>query len=319
MILRTIRSTRLAATSSAHLAGSWWPPAGLRAKSTAILDDDAPPLVEPSEGGTVVTVTSGKGGVGKTTTSASLAMGLANRGFRVATLDFDIGLRNLDLHLGCERRIVFDFVNVINGECKLHQALIKDRHQPNLHMLAASQTREKEALKPEGVAEIISQLRSEFDYVVCDSPAGIEHGAQQAMFHADIALVCTNPELSSVRDSDKMISIIQSKSRRAEEQRDPVQQYLLITRYEAEKVVGEAMLSAADIQEMLGIPLLGVVPEGEEVLKSTNLGRPVITQGAECDTGAAYEDVVKRFLGEECPLRFTQPKEKGFLSGLFGK
>ena len=184
----------------------------------------------------MVCVTSGKGGVGKTTTSASLAMGLAERGFRVCAVDFDIGLRNLDLHLGCERRIVFDFVNVIQSECKLHQALIKDRHQPNLFMLAASQTRDKTALTAEGVEQVIEQLRSSFDYIICDSPAGIENGATQAMRHADIALVCTNPELSSVRDSDKMLSIVASKSKRAELNQEPVQPYLLITRYHPDRV-----------------------------------------------------------------------------------
>ena len=226
----------------------------------------------------MVCVTSGKGGVGKTTTSASLAMGLAERGFRVCAVDFDIGLRNLDLHLGCERRIVFDFVNVIQSECKLHQALIKDRHQPNLFMLAASQTRDKTALTGEGVELVIDQLRSSFDYIVCDSPAGIENGATQAMRHADIALVCTNPELSSVRDSDKMLSIVASKSKRAELGQEPVQSYLLITRYHADRVAMDSMLGAADIQEMLGVPLLGVVPESADVLKSTNVGRPVILQ-----------------------------------------
>ena len=297
----------------------------------------------------MVCVTSGKGGVGKTTTSASLAMGLAERGFRVCAVDFDIGLRNLDLHLGCERRIVFDFVNVIQSECKLHQALIKDRHQPNLFMLAASQTRDKTALTGEGVELVIDQLRSSFDYIVCDSPAGIENGATQAMRHADIALVCTNPELSSVRDSDKMLSIVASKSKRAELGQEPVQSYLLITRYHADRVAMDSMLGAADIQEMLGVPLLGVVPESADVLKSTNVGRPVILQVRpppsrrrllrrlghrllgrrrrprrrrprrrrlspspltthhstftlqdNSDVALAYQDLIKRFLGEEC-------------------
>jgi len=255
--------------------------------------------------------------VGKTTTAASLAMGLAERGFRVCAVDFDIGLRNLDLHLGCERRIVFDFVNVINAECKLHQALIKDRHQLNLFMLAASQTRDKTALTSDGVAEVVKQLKGSFDYIVCDSPAGIENGAQQAMYHADIALVCTNPELSSVRDSDKMLSIVASKSKRAVEGAAPVQSYLLVTRYMAERVAKDNMLGAADIQEMLGVPLLGVVPEGDEVLKSTNVGRPVILMN-DSNVGLAYQDLVRRFLGEECELRFLQPEQAG-LAGTIGK
>ena len=247
-------------------------------------------------------------------------MGLAERGFRVCAVDFDIGLRNLDLHLGCERRIVFDFVNVIQEECKLHQALIKDRHQPNLFMLAASQTRDKTALTSDGVNEVISQLRSSFDYIICDSPAGIENGAQQAMYHADIAVVCTNPELSSVRDSDKMLSIVASKSKRAEQNRDPVQSYLLVTRYMAERVAKDNMLGAADIQEMLGVPLLGVVPEGDEVLRSTNIGRPVILMD-DSNVALAYQDLVCRFLGEECELRFLQPAPVGIgskLGALFG-
>ena len=247
-------------------------------------------------------------------------MGLAERGFRVCAVDFDIGLRNLDLHLGCERRIVFDFVNVIQEECKLHQALIKDRHQPNLFMLAASQTRDKTALTSDGVNEVISQLRSSFDYIICDSPAGIENGAQQAMYHADIAVVCTNPELSSVRDSDKMLSIVASKSKRAEQNRDPVQSYLLVTRYMAERVAKDNMLGAADIQEMLGVPLLGVVPEGDEVLRSTNIGRPVILMD-DSNVALAYQDLVCRFLGEECELRFLQPAPAGIgskLGALFG-
>jgi septum site-determining protein MinD len=287
-----------------------------RQQSTA--PADIPPQHDLAEGGTVVCVTSGKGGVGKTTTSASLAMGLAERGFRVCAVDFDIGLRNLDLHLGCERRIVFDFVNIIQEECKLHQALIKDRHQPNLFMLAASQTRDKTALTTQGVEDVISQLRSSFDYIVCDSPAGIENGATQAMRHADIALVCTNPELSSVRDSDKMLSIVASKSKRAELNMDPVQSYLLITRYEAERVARDNMLGAADIQEMLGVPLLGVVPESDDVLKSTNIGRPAILMG-ESDVAFAYQDLVRRFLGEDCELRFLAPKSKGIMGSIFGK
>nr|AKB90667.1 mitochondrial MinD [Malawimonas californiana] len=264
----------------------------------------------------IVVITSGKGGVGKTTTSASFAYGLASQGFKVCAIDFDIGLRNLDLHLGCERRVVFDFVNVINGECQLHQALIKDKRCPSLSMLAASQTRDKSVLTEEGVGRVIDQLRKEFEFVVCDSPAGIEQGAHQAMYFADDALMCTNPELSSVRDADKMIGILTSKSQRAITKSEAIRQFLLITRYSPERVAAHNMLSVKDIADMLGIPLVGVIPESEEVLHNTNLGQPVVL-GAD-DAAAAYKDTVLRFLGQDRPLQYVSPKPKGILKRLFG-
>ncbi|KNC46773.1 septum site-determining protein MinD [Thecamonas trahens ATCC 50062] len=268
--------------------------------------------------GRVVVVTSGKGGVGKTTTSASMAYRLAELGHKTVAIDFDIGLRNLDLHLGMERRVVFDFVNVLQGEAELRQALIKDRRNDNLYVLAASQTRDKTALTLEGVEKVINQLKQQFDYVLCDSPAGIESGAHHAMYFADEAIVCTNPELSSVRDSDKMIGLLASKSKRAADGREPIDAYLLITRYEPERVADANMLSVSDISEMLGIPLLGVIPNSEAVLTSTNLGQPVVMQDPnEVDCSGAFRDFVDRFLGKDIPLRFLEPKKKGFLSKLF--
>jgi len=272
---------------------------------------ESPPL------GRVVTVTSGKGGVGKTTTAASFAYGLAESGHRTVVIDFDIGLRNLDIHLGCERRVIFDFVNVLQKECTLQQALIKDKRMPNLSILAASQTKDKNILTVEGVGALLDDLRKQFDYIVCDSPAGIESGARHAMYFADEAIICTNPELSSCRDSDKMIGFIASKSRRAERNETDVVQRLLVTRYDPERAAKEESLSLEDIGELLGLPLLGVIPESKAVLTSTNLGQPVIT--ASDNAGEAYKDLVKRFLGEKVEFRFVKQEEKSFFARMFGK
>jgi septum site-determining protein MinD len=266
----------------------------------------------------IVTVTSGKGGVGKTTTSASFAYGLAEQGKTVCAIDFDIGLRNLDLHMGMERRVVFDFVHVMQGECSLQQALIKDRHNPNLFLLAASQTRDKTVLTKEGVASILQELKQSFDYVVCDSPAGIENGAFMAMYFADEAIICTNPELSSVRDSDKMLGLINAQSYRAERGLEPVKVNLLVTRYQADKAMSHSMLNVKDIEEMLGIPLIGVIPESEDVLQSTNVGRPVVCNGAKSEAAEAYSDFVARYLGQDRPFRFLEAKPKGLLGRIFG-
>ena len=265
----------------------------------------------------VIVVTSGKGGVGKTTTSASFASGLARRGKKTAVIDFDVGLRNLDLILGCERRVVYDFINVINGEATLKQAMIKDKHSDNLFILPASQTRDKEALTPEGVETVLNQLKESFDYIVCDSPAGIEKGAIMALYFADEAVIVTNPEVSSVRDSDRMLGILGAKSQRAEQGKERVKEHLLITRYSPARVIQGEMLSIKDIQELLGIPLLGVIPESEAVLQSSNAGVPVIYD-EKSTSGQAYDDVVARFLGEDRPLRFLEPEKKGFLKRLFG-
>ncbi|GAM24856.1 hypothetical protein SAMD00019534_080310 [Acytostelium subglobosum LB1] len=269
----------------------------------------------------IIVVTSGKGGTGKTTSSSSFSYGLAEKGFKTCVIDFDIGLRNLDIHFGMERRVVFDFINVLNGDCTLRQALIKDRKNPNLYLLAASQTKDKTALKMEAVEKVLDELRESFDYIVCDSPAGIESGAHHAMYWSDQAIICTNPELSSVRDSDKMLGILASKSKRALEGKDPIKLNLLITRYSPERAESGGMLSVKDIQENLGIKLIGVVPESQDILTCTNLGRPVITLDKASDPAEAYRDVVERFLGDPKPFRFIEPKPTGLfskMSKLFG-
>jgi septum site-determining protein MinD len=265
----------------------------------------------------VIVVTSGKGGVGKTTTSAAFATGLAQTGKKTVVIDFDVGLRNLDLIMGVERRVVFDIVNVISGEAKLSQALIRDKRVDTLSILPASQTRDKDALTKEGVQGIIDELAKDFDYILCDSPAGIEKGALLALYFADEALVVTNPEVSSVRDSDRILGVLQSKSKRAEEKRDPVKEHLVVTRYDPVRVERGEMLKLEDIQEILAIPLLGVIPESESVLKASNTGNPVILDEAS-NAGIAYKDTVARFLGEERPMKFIEAEKKGFLSRLFG-
>ena len=264
----------------------------------------------------IIVVTSGKGGVGKTTTSASISTGIAKRGHKTVVIDFDVGLRNLDLIMNCERRVVFDFINVIQGEASLNQALIRDKRVSTLSVLPASQTREKEALTKEGVERVINELAQTFDYIICDSPAGIEHGAQMALYFADEAIVITNPEVSSVRDSDRMLGILQSKSRRAEKGQDPVKEHLLVTRYNPVRVERGEMLSVTDIEEILAIPLMGVIPESQIVLNSSNQGIPVILE-TESDAGQAYDDAVARLLGEEREHRFMTAQRKGFFSRMF--
>ena len=265
----------------------------------------------------IIVITSGKGGVGKTTSSASIAVGLARQGKKVAVIDFDVGLRNLDLIMGCERRVVYDFVNVIHGEASLKQALIKDKRFDNLHVLAASQTRDKDALTREGVEKVLNDLAAEgFDYILCDSPAGIEKGAFLAMYFADRAVVVVNPEVSSVRDSDRVLGLLASKTRRAE-RGERVQEYLLLTRYNPKRVEAGEMMSVADVEEVLGLKAIGVVPESPDVLSSSNKGEPVILEETSA-AGQAYTDAVARLLGEERPMRFTQVEKKGLLQKLFG-
>ncbi|TSE21749.1 septum site-determining protein MinD [Tepidimonas aquatica] len=266
----------------------------------------------------IVVVTSGKGGVGKTTTSASFATGLALKGHKTVVIDFDVGLRNLDLIMGCERRVVYDFVNVIQGEANLNQALIRDKQVDSLYVLAASQTRDKEALKQDGVERVLNDLLAMgFEYIVCDSPAGIETGALMAMHYADEALVVTNPEVSSVRDSDRILGMLASKTRRAIEGREPVKEHLLITRYNPNRVQEGQMLSLQDIQDILRIPLIGVIPESEAVLNASNQGVPAIhLHGTE--VSEAYKDVIERFLGHERPLRFVEAEKPSFFKRLFG-
>ncbi|AEP37051.1 septum site-determining protein [Taylorella asinigenitalis 14/45] len=266
----------------------------------------------------VIVVTSGKGGVGKTTTSASFSTGLALRGHKTAVIDFDVGLRNLDLIMGCERRVVYDFINVIQGDATLSQALIKDKKVENLYVLAASQTRDKDALTKEGVEKVINELKEQgFEYIVCDSPAGIETGANLAMYFADDALVVSNPEISSLRDSDRMIGILQSKSLRAENGLEPINTYLVVTRYNPERVTQGDMFSLNDIKEFLNIPIKGVIPESKDILDASNTGVPVILS-ENSDSGQAYSDLVDRYLGKELPFRFTDYQKPGFFKKLFG-
>ncbi|WLD58996.1 septum site-determining protein MinD [Salinispirillum sp. LH 10-3-1] len=265
----------------------------------------------------IIVVTSGKGGVGKTTTSAALSMGLAKAGHKTVVIDFDIGLRNLDIIMDCERRVVFDFVNVIQGEARLNQALIKDKRCDKLFILPASQTKDKNALTREGVEKVLNDLSEEFEFIICDSPAGIEGGAMMAMYFADEAIVVTNPEVSSVRDSDRIIGMLQSKSRRAENNEEPIREYLLITRYNPERVGRGDMLSVADVEEILASKLIGVIPESDAVLRASNLGVPVILD-TESSAGQAYADVVSRLLGEERVMRFTEMERKGLLQRMFG-
>lgn len=266
----------------------------------------------------ILVVTSGKGGVGKTTSSAAIATGLAQKGKKTVVIDFDIGLRNLDLIMGCERRVVYDFVNVIQGDATLNQALIKDKRTENLFILPASQTRDKDALTREGVEKVLNELgEMDFDFIICDSPAGIESGALMALYFADEAIITTNPEVSSVRDSDRILGILSSKSRRAEQGLEPITEHLLLTRYNPGRVSRGDMLSMEDVLEILCIPLIGVIPEDQSVLRSSNQGEPVILD-QESDAGKAYDDTVARILGEDRPFRFIEEEKKGFLKRLFG-
>ncbi|MCO6523873.1 MAG: septum site-determining protein MinD [Candidatus Schmidhempelia sp.] len=265
----------------------------------------------------IIVVTSGKGGVGKTTTSASIATGLAQNGKKTVVIDFDVGLRNLDLVMGCERRVLYDFVNVIQGETTLNQALIKDKHTDNLYILPTSQTRDKDVLTIEAVEKVFNELKAmEFDFIICDSPAGIETGALMALYFADEAVIVTNPEVSSVRDSDRIIGILSSKSKRAIEGLEPIKEHLLIARYNPKRVNNGDMLSVEDIIELLRIPLLGIIPESQAVLKASNQGEPVILD-KQSDAGQAYNDAVLRLLGEQKPYRFIEEK-KGIFKRIFG-
>ena len=266
----------------------------------------------------IIVVTSGKGGVGKTTSSAAISSGLALAGHKTVVIDFDIGLRNLDIVMNCERRVVYDFVNVINGEANLRQALIKDKRVEDLYILPASQTRDKDALTKEGVERILKELAEDgFEYIICDSPAGIEHGAFMAMYFADLAIVVANPEVSSVRDSDRVLGILQSKSLKAENG-ERVDELLLLTRYNPERVERGEMLSVDDVKDILAVELLGVIPESQSVLKSSNQGVPVI-HDTESQAGQAYADAVARLLGEDRPLRFLSVEQKGVFKRLFGR
>jgi len=265
----------------------------------------------------VVVVTSGKGGVGKTTSSASLGAALAQAGNKVVVVDFDVGLRNLDLVMGAERRVVFDLVNVVQGDAKLPQALIRDKRVDTLSLLPASQTRDKDALTEAGVGRVIDELRESFDWIVCDSPAGIEKGAMLAMRFADLAVVVTNPEVSSVRDSDRIIGMLDSKTRRAENG-ERLEKQLLITRFDAARAARGEMMTIDDVLEILAIPLLGIVAESPDVLTASNVGCPVTLHNPASAAARAYNDAARRLLGEDIAIS-TAPERRGFMSRLFGR
>lgn len=261
----------------------------------------------------VLVVTSGKGGVGKTTSTAALGAALAQGGQKVVVVDFDVGLRNLDLVMGAERRVVYDLINVVQGDAKLSQALIRDKRVETLSILPASQTRDKDALSADGVTRVIEELRGKFDWIICDSPAGIERGAQLAMRHAEAAVVVTNPEVSSVRDSDRIIGLLDSKTLRAE-RGERVEKHLLLTRYDPARAARGEMLKTEDILEILSIPLLGIIPESEEVLRASNVGNPVTLNNPHSAPARAYFDAARRLQGES--LDVVVPTER---RGIFGK
>jgi septum site-determining protein MinD len=263
----------------------------------------------------IIVITSGKGGVGKTTSTAALGAGLALRGKKTVVIDFDVGLRNLDMIMGCERRVVFDFINVIQGDAKLKQALIKDKRLENLSILPTSQTRDKDALTREGVEQVLDELRNDFDYIICDSPAGIERGAHLAMYFADEAVLVTNPEVSSVRDSDRVLGLLSSKTKRAEKGEDPVKPHLLVTRYDPARVTKGEMMKVEDILEILSIPLLGIVPESPTVLKASNVGTPVVMD-EQSNAGRAYADAVARLMGEQTEMKVLGPERRGLFQRL---
>jgi septum site-determining protein MinD len=265
----------------------------------------------------VLVVTSGKGGVGKTTTTAALGATLAQMGEKVVVVDFDVGLRNLDLVLGAERRVVFDFINVVQGIANLSQALIRDKRLENLWLLPASQTRDKDALTEEGVGKIITELRTKFDWIICDSPAGIERGATLAMRFADAAVIVTNPEVSSVRDSDRIIGLLDSKTEKAEKGQR-VEKHILITRYDAQRAARGEMLTIEDVLEILSTPLLGIIPESEEVLRASNIGSPVTLSNAASAPARAYLDAARRLKGDDVPMSVPSDR-KGLFDKLFGR
>jgi septum site-determining protein MinD len=267
--------------------------------------------------GIVIVVTSGKGGVGKTTSTAALGAALARAGNNVVLVDFDVGLRNLDLVMGAERRVVFDLINVIQGTAKLPQALIRDKRLETLYLLPASQTRDKDALTEDGVAHVIAELRTRFDWVLCDSPAGIERGATLAMRFADEAVIVTNPEVSSVRDSNRIIGLIDSKTMKAEIG-ERMNKHLLIARFDPARAARGEMLNIEDVLEILSVPLLGIIPESEEVLRASNLGAPITICGRNSAPSRAYFDAARRLAGEEVEMTIPTDK-KGLFTKLFGR
>ncbi len=265
--------------------------------------------------GTIITVTSGKGGVGKSTTTANLAVGLANLGKKVVAIDFDIGLRNLDMILGLENRIVYDIVDVMEGRCNLSQALINDKKAKNLYFLPASQTNDKDILEREKVKKLLLGLKSEFDIVLLDSPAGIESGFEHSIFLADRALIVSTPDVSSVRDADRVIGIIDAKSEKAKAGEE-VEKHVIINRIKPEMVEAGSMLSTDDVLSILALPLIGVVPDDEDIIGSTNTGDPIINRENSI-AGESYRRISKRVLGDDVEFLDLKAK-KGFFSLLKG-
>lgn len=269
--------------------------------------------------GRIIVITSGKGGVGKTTSAAAISAGLAKQGYKTVVIDFDVGLRNLDMIMGCERRVVFDFINVIQGDARLKQALIKDKRLDTLSILPTSQTRDKDALTKEGVEAVLNELKQEFDYIICDSPAGIERGALLAMYFADEAVVVTNPEVSSVRDSDRVLGLLNSKTLRAEKGQDPVKARVLLTRHDQARIDKGEMMTVEDVLEILAVPLLGIIPESPAVLRASNVGTPVVLQEEPSSAATAYGDAVARLTGQEVEMRIESDRRPGLFQRLFGR
>lgn len=241
----------------------------------------------------IITVTSGKGGVGKTTATANISVALGMRGQRVVAVDADIGLRNLDVVMGLENRIVYDLVDVVEGRCRLRQAMVRDKRLPELYLLPAAQTRDKTAVTPEQMVEVCEELRPEFDFILVDSPAGIEQGYRNAMAPADEAIVVTTPDVAAVRDADRIIGMIEA----AEKERAR----LLINRVRIEMIRREDMLNIDDVLDILAIELLGIVPEDEEIIVATNRGRPLALEN-HARAGEAFSNIARRLLGEDVPL-----------------
>jgi len=265
--------------------------------------------------GTIITVTSGKGGVGKSTTTANLAVGLANLGKKVVAIDFDIGLRNLDMILGLENRIVYDIVDVMEERCNLSQALINDKKAKSLYFLPASQTNDKDVLEREKVKKLLLSLKEEFDIVLLDSPAGIESGFEHSIFLADRALIVSTPDVSSVRDADRVIGIIDAKSEKAKEGKE-VEKHVIINRIKPEMVEAGNMLSTEDVLGILALPLIGVIPDDEDIIGSTNMGDPIINKEKSI-SAESYKRIARRVLGEEIGFMDFKAK-KGFFGAIKG-
>jgi septum site-determining protein MinD len=242
--------------------------------------------------GQVITITSGKGGVGKTTAAANIGAALANDGYKVVCIDADIGLRNLDVVMGLENRIVYDLVDVVEGRCRLRQAMIRDKRLPDLYLIPAAQTRDKSAVSPSDMVRLCDELRPEYDWVLIDSPAGIERGFRNAIAPADIVMVITNPEVSAVRDADRIIGLVEA------EEKGPAR--LVINRIKPEMVRKGDMLTVEDVVELLAVELIGMVPEDDVVLSSTNRGMPVVLDGRS-KAGIAFRNIAQRLKGESVP------------------